>query len=106
MICKKRSGDRFSSAFKQHVDTIKDKLTKLDKALKKDKEDKAIKKDKEDKLVHIQCICDQRHNRSGRQQKECRAKHDCSVKCSKFAINPRIEPHHQKPDYEILQHRI
>ena len=41
-------------------------------------------------------------NRSGRQQKERRAKHDRPVKRSKFAINPRIEPHQQKPGYKIL----
>jgi len=97
MICKKRNGDRFSSAFKQHIDTIKDKLTKLDKALKKDKEDK---------LVHIQCICDQRGNRSGRQQKERSAEHNRAVKRRHFMINPRIEPHQQKRNDEILQYHV
>ena len=60
------------------------------------------KEDNEDKLGYIQCICDQRHNCSGRQQKECRAKHNRAVKRSHFVINPRIKPHQQKPDDEIL----
>lgn len=63
--------------------------------------------DKEVKLGYIQRICNPRHNRSGRQQKERRAKHDCPVKRGEFRmLCPRIEPHQQKPDDEILQHRV
>lgn len=58
----------------------------------------------------VQRICHQRHNRSGRNQKERRAKHDRPVKRSEFLLpvlrGPRIEPHQQKHDDKILQHFV
>ena len=57
-------------------------------------------------LVYVQCIRDQRHNCSGRQQKERSAEHNRAVKRRECMIGPRIEPHQQKPDDEILQQRV
>lgn len=58
-------------------------------------------------IRQIQRICHQRHNRSGRQQKERRAKHNRAIKYGEFRVlGPRIEPHQQKRNDEILQHHI
>jgi len=56
------------------------------------------------RIRQMQFIFNQRHNRSGCQQKECRAKHNRAIKFGKFTRLVRIgpEPHQQKPDDQIL----
>ena len=56
-------------------------------------------------IRQMQCICDQRRDGSGCQQKERRAKHNRAIKFGKYCliwIGPRIEPHQQERNYEIL----